>query len=223
MYGFLIGISTIISLLFIENLIKKHKLKISINDFWNIILMVILAAIIGARLYHVLDQWDHYALNPYQILNLKAGGFGIFGAIIFSIGAIYLYSKAKKISFLLITDLLLFYTPLVQIAGRLGNLFNNELYSKNGFPTSLLEAILNILVFSVFSRLYQINKLDLGKGKITALFLIFYGIIRIFIEPFRNPQFSFILNGLNITYLMSSGFIIIGLVLLLKLKFINIK
>src|SRR5262245_33028066 len=38
--------------------------------------------LVGARLLHVIDQWDYYSQRPLQILLLNEGGIAIFGAIL---------------------------------------------------------------------------------------------------------------------------------------------
>ena len=108
-------------------------------------------ALIGARLYHVIDFWQYYSVNPDKILATWEGGMGIYGGImggLLGLGAYSLYkrfwvSKSKflisnlkflTIDFLKLADLAGIGLPLGQAVGRLGNFVNQELY---GLPTRL--------------------------------------------------------------------------------------
>ena len=41
----------------------------------------VVGAIVGARLFHVVDQWDYYSQHLVQIVLLNEGGIAIYGAI----------------------------------------------------------------------------------------------------------------------------------------------
>jgi phosphatidylglycerol:prolipoprotein diacylglycerol transferase len=111
---------------------------------WDALFWVVLAGIIGARLWHVFSpppsmveqgittKW--YLMHPLDILNIRNGGLGIPGAIIGGALALWLYCRNKKISFLTLTDTVIPGVALAQAIGRWGNFFNQELYGK---PTSL--------------------------------------------------------------------------------------
>ena len=52
---------------------------------------VVVAGIIGARLFHVIDRWDFYGQNPGQILAVWRGGIALYGAIITGFAGAYVY------------------------------------------------------------------------------------------------------------------------------------
>ena len=67
------------------------------EDFVYDMLFVILPiAIIGARTWYVIFEWDMYKNNPIQILNFRAGGLAIHGGILFAIIGLYFYAKKKR-------------------------------------------------------------------------------------------------------------------------------
>jgi len=157
LYGFFIGLGILGAVEISEKARKllairyKPYAKFSV---WKTFWWAIIPAIIGARLYHVLDFWEYYASFPQKIWATWEGGMGIWGGIIG--GTIGLWGYAfwlsrdkfvlRKFSikipnyqlpitnFLLLADLAALGLPLGQAIGRLGNFFNQELY---GLPTSL--------------------------------------------------------------------------------------
>lgn len=244
MYGLLISTSAIASLLFLEKIIKKEG-KVSTKDFWGLIIFLIPISIIGGRLYHVFDNWDYYSKFPSQIIQIQNGGMGIYGSLILGFILVYLYSKLKKTNSKIYFDLLLLVTPLVQIAGRLGNYFNKELFGlptnkpwavfipkeyrpiefreyENFHPLFFYEILLLAILFSYLLDMYLYKKIKVGHGIIVGTYLIGYGSIRIMLEPLRIEN-AWVLEGFNLTYLFSIAMIMIGLILVGKKAFINFK
>lgn len=225
MYGFLIGISIIFSSFFAEKFLLVKT--VSKNLFYSYLIGLVFASIFGARVYHVLDNFQFYSNNFYTIFNVKAGGLGVFGALFFGALYTYFFAKIKNIKPLFLYDLVLFVFPFIAIFGRLGNYFNFELYGKptNSFfkvyipknyryegleqfeyfhPVFFYEIVLLLILFILFLILKFTFKKALGLGLYTNLFLMFYGFIRIAIEPFRNPQTSMYLFNTNLTYVLSA-------------------
>lgn len=111
---------------------------------WDALFWVVLAGIIGARIWHILTPppsmvaqgittgW--YLMHPLDMLNIRNGGLGIPGAVIGGALALWIYCRRKKISFLTWADAVAPGVALAQAIGRWGNFFNQELY---GLPTNL--------------------------------------------------------------------------------------
>jgi phosphatidylglycerol:prolipoprotein diacylglycerol transferase len=114
---------------------------------WDGLVWVILAGIVGARLYHVFSTpngcttsvpycgWPWYQNHPADIiLGIREGGLGIFGAVLGGgIGLIF-YARRRGLSFLKYLDIAAPPLLLGQAIGRWGNFINQELY---GPPTDL--------------------------------------------------------------------------------------
>ena len=49
---------------------------------WNAFLWCLIFGIVGARIYHIFSSLDYYLRNPLQMLNMRAGGLGIIGAVL---------------------------------------------------------------------------------------------------------------------------------------------
>ncbi len=51
-------------------LIAAHQAKkkgIATGEIYSLALWVVIAGVVGARLFHIIDQFDYYAANPLQI------------------------------------------------------------------------------------------------------------------------------------------------------------
>jgi phosphatidylglycerol---prolipoprotein diacylglyceryl transferase len=105
------------------------------EDGWSMLLLVIVLAVIGARVYHVIHLWDaYYAANPAEIVQIWNGGLGIPGGVAGGALGIFLYTRAKGLHTARWMDIFAPALLLGQVVGRLGNFVNQELY---GPPTSL--------------------------------------------------------------------------------------
>ena len=98
------------------------------------LLPVVIVAVIGARLYHVIHLWDFYRENPALIPQIWNGGIGIPGGVAGGALAILVYTRMKGINTARWLDIFAPALLLGQVIGRLGNFVNQELY---GPPTSL--------------------------------------------------------------------------------------
>jgi phosphatidylglycerol:prolipoprotein diacylglycerol transferase len=99
---------------------------------YNLVLVVLPLGAIGARMYHVIDQWSYYSQHPAQIFG--GAGLGIFGAVIGGAIGVIIYTRWKNLSTLHWLDIAAPGVILAQAIGRWGNYFNQELY---GYPTTL--------------------------------------------------------------------------------------
>jgi phosphatidylglycerol:prolipoprotein diacylglycerol transferase len=112
----------------------------------NGIIIISIAALIGGRLYHVIDQWALYADAPITAIlpitfaedgSVKFTGFaglGVYGGIVTGTLAGWWYTRRRKVSFARWADIVAPALFVMQAIGRWGNYFNQELY---GPPTTL--------------------------------------------------------------------------------------
>lgn len=181
----------------------------------DMMVWVIPSAIIGARLYYVLFQWDYYVFNPASIIAVWEGGLAIHGGLIGAFLAGYIYLRKKKQSFLLMADIIAPSIILGQAIGRWGNFINQEAYGgevTRAFleglhlpnwlieqmniqgtyyhPTFLYESIWNLIGFVLFILLRFV---PLKRGEIFFGYLIWYSLGRFFIEGLRMDSLTF--NG----------------------------
>ncbi len=98
------------------------------EDYIDFALYVIIASIVGARLYYVIFRWDHYKDDLLEIFNLRHGGLAIYGAIIAAVLTCLIYTRVRKLSFPRILDTACLGLIAGQIIGRWGNFFNREAF-----------------------------------------------------------------------------------------------
>jgi len=110
------------------------------DHVWNGLIVAIILAIIGARLYHVFSDpeggmvgWSYYREYPIEILYIWQGGLGIYGAVVGGVLGVVLYAWRAKVRPLKWLDYGAPGLVLGQFIGRWGNFINQELY---GPPTN---------------------------------------------------------------------------------------
>jgi phosphatidylglycerol:prolipoprotein diacylglycerol transferase len=104
------------------------------DDGWSMLLLIVILAVIGARVYHVIHLWDYYSANPIAIPQIWNGGIGIPGAIAGGALGILIGTRSKGLNTARWLDIFAPALLLGQVIGRLGNFVNQELY---GPPTSV--------------------------------------------------------------------------------------
>lgn len=212
-----------------------YKLNISAKNIEDYITFAIIGIIIGGRLGYVLFyDIEKYLQEPMEILKTYKGGMSFHGGFIGILLASCIFAKVYRKNLFLITDLLAMAAPIGIFLGRLANFINAELYGRVteipwGFifpysdgrvrhPSQLYEALLEGML--LFIILFLNQKKIRNNGYLSSLFLIFYAIFRIVAEFFREPDWhiGFIFGDLTMGQLLSLPLLILGLIILIKVK-----
>jgi phosphatidylglycerol:prolipoprotein diacylglycerol transferase len=98
------------------------------------LIILAIAALIGGRAYHVIDQWAYYKDHLAQIVLPPYSGLGIYGGLLTGMLALIWYARRHKLNFWRWGDIIVPAVLLAQAVGRWGNFMNQELY---GPPTNL--------------------------------------------------------------------------------------
>ena len=220
---------------YLSSLFLSSKVMTSVdkNVLSDIVPLLIIFSIIGARIYYVLLSIEYFILNPAAIFMVWQGGLSIHGAIIGGIIFGILYAQKNKMNFFPYADIICATLPLGQAIGRFGNFFNQEafglpavnapvmLYVKENFrpdkyiqyeyfhPCFLYESILNILIFVFLLFLLKKSSKDYD-GVIFFSYILLYSIVRMIIEPFRSDTVFYVF-GLPFPVLISILGVIIGI------------
>ena len=138
-YGLLIVMGIVLSATSAAYLAKRAGKNP--DHIWDMLLIVIILALIGARAYHVFSRpeggligWDYYKENPIEVLYVWNGGLGIIGGVLGGALGIVLYTWRHNLSPIRWLDFVAASAALGQSIGRWGNYINIELY---GPPTDL--------------------------------------------------------------------------------------
>ena len=181
------------------------------DDIYSIAIWAIIGGIIGARVVHVVDNWEFYQNSPDRIIAIWAGGIGLWGGIIggFLAGAAYALIRKHPVG--LIADLAAPAVLLAQTIGRVGDIVNGEHCAKawdfalafiwtsdladasrcaNGVgvavhPVIAYEMIWNALALVLIWNLRNRLRPD---GMLFALYLALYALGRFGITFFREDR-----------------------------------
>lgn len=123
-YGLIIGLGALLALAWAVREGKKHGL--APDKFYDLMLYGVPAAIIGARLYYVIFQWDYYRQHPADIVAIWKGGLAIHGALIASVLVAIWFSRKRQLPFWKLMDIVAPSLILGQAIGRWGNFMNQE-------------------------------------------------------------------------------------------------
>lgn len=128
-YGVIIAFGFILAALFGGR--KAYVWKMSLDSMVDVLIYGIIGAVIGARLYYVIFQWDEYKDNLLSIFRIWEGGLAIYGGIIGGLITAYFVAKKTKLPFLKLLDLIGMALPIGQGIGRWGNFTNQEAFGVN--------------------------------------------------------------------------------------------
>jgi phosphatidylglycerol---prolipoprotein diacylglyceryl transferase len=203
----------------------------------NGIIIVSIAALIGGRLYHVIDQWQLYANDPVSIILPPYSGLGVYGGIVTGTLAAWWYARRRGVPFARWADIVAPALFVMQAIGRWGNYFNQELY---GPPTTLPWGIpidcahrLEVYACSVLPETTRFHPLFLYEsisgiigaifliwlgfrarswlrpGDLLLIFFIWYGVTRFVLESLREANWLFF--GVPTAQIVSLAFILVGI------------
>lgn len=116
---------------------------------WNGLIWVLVLAVIGARIYHILTPSPSmaaigiespldYLRNPLAMIDIRQGGLGIYGGLAGGLAGLLIYTRRARIPLWGWSDLGIVGVALGQAIGRWANFFNQELY---GRPTDVPWAV----------------------------------------------------------------------------------
>lgn len=215
-YGLIIGLGVLLSYriaAWFSRIFRSNysSFRIKERDVWDSLWWVVIPALVGARLFHVISLWDYYKINTEKIFNVWEGGLGVFGAILGGIFGLWLYAKRNNLAFFQLADLAAFGLPVGQAMGRWGNYFNHEIFGK---PTSLpwgiyipfehrpsqyqpftsfhplffYESLYSLIIFLLLVIICKYNISEKKDGLFFFIYILMYVSGRFFLEYFRTEN-----------------------------------
>ncbi|KGX83720.1 prolipoprotein diacylglyceryl transferase [Pontibacillus marinus] len=223
---------------------ESQRLGLKKDIFVDLVVFAIPAAIICARIYYVIFEWDRYKNGSLiDIFAIWEGGIAIHGALIGAVITALIFAKVRNISFWQLADIAAPSIILGQAIGRWGNFMNQEAHgyavSEEFFnnymqylpdfivqqmcidgimyhPTFLYESLWNILGFVFLLILRRFNP---RRGELFLSYVIWYSFGRYFIEAMRTDSLYIIAN-LRTAQVISIVLIILaaGLIMYRRIK-----
>lgn len=232
---------------------EGKKLGIASDIIYTGVVITLPIAIIGARLWYVLFNISSFS-SFGEVLGFKNGqfvglsGLAIQGGVIAALITVYIYCRKRNVKLYRILDVVAPGFLIGQILGRWGNFCNHELYGpivknpeflkaipilgENMFingayrhPTFLYESALNLIGLIIMLVLRRKSK-KLQSGDLIGIYLIWYGMVRIFTESLRS------MSGANeilkwgpipVSIAISFIFIVCGIAFLVLKRFFGPK
>ena len=193
------------------------------DDYTNIALLGIVLGLLGARIYYVVFSWDYYRLHPGEILILPpdTACLGmVTGQIIGRWGNFF-----NREAFGEYTDnLLAMRLPLADVrADAVTELMHEHEVVIDGVtyiqvhPTFLYESLWNLAVLAVLMAL-TLKRKKRFDGEIFLLYLLLYGIGRIWIESLRTDQLLIPGTQIPVSQVLAAVLAVVSAVLILVLR-----
>ncbi len=190
LYGLLIGLGILVGAW-----VGIKVSRVKADEVWDGLLWVVGPALVGARVYHVIDYFDYYWLNPGEIVMLWRGGMGIFGGVLGGLIGLWIWPGIRRVNgkkklkskgyslftainkkkFLRLLDVAGVGLPIGQAIGRWGNYFNQELYGKpTGLPWGIKirpeNRLLEVMDYEKFHPLFLYE----GGWSLVGFFLLWW-------------------------------------------------
>ncbi len=230
MYGVMIALGLMLAVLY--GCGRCRQFGLTVDDLTDGVLCIVPFAVICARLYYCIFEWDRYASDPISILYIWKGGLAIYGGVIGAAIGILVFAWVKKVRVGAVLDITSLGFLIGQCVGRWGNFFNREAFGTetesflrmgllhtNGttyyvHPTFLYESVWNFCGFILLHFLSKKRKYD---GQIALGYLAWYGLGRTFIEGLR--QDSLYWGNFRVSQLLAAITCFVSVALLMLLAF----
>ena len=239
LYGLIIAFGLVLAVIYACK--RSRQFGLTADDLTDGVLCIVPFAIVCARLYYCIFQWDSYKENPIEILYIWHGGLAIYGGVIGAAIGILVFAKVKKVKVGAALDITSLGFLIGQSIGRWGNFFNREAFgaettsflrmglykavTEDGFittsttmhyfhPTFLYESLWNAVGFVLLHFLSKRRKYD---GQIALGYLAWYGLGRTFIEGLRTDSLYW--GNLRVSQILAAITCFCGVALLMFFGF----
>ncbi|AZL16464.1 prolipoprotein diacylglyceryl transferase [Rickettsiales endosymbiont of Stachyamoeba lipophora] len=230
-YGLAYALGMLIGIELIKR-VYNHNFKITPKELDTLLVYIIFGVIIGGRMGYICFYQPEKFLS-LELFYIWKGGMSFHGGLGGVIAAIYLFAKKFKYNFLNITDHLSMVTPIGLFLGRIANFINGELFGRvtdrswgvvfqyggniPRHPSQLYEAFFEgVVLFAVLNLLYFKTNISQYAGRLSGVFLLGYGVFRLLVENFREPDFQLglLFGSLTMGQILSIPMILFGIILI---------
>jgi phosphatidylglycerol:prolipoprotein diacylglycerol transferase len=203
----------------------------------DVFVWITLGVVLGGRIGYILFyNLDRFLADPLSMLRLWEGGMSFHGGFLGVVAALLLYGRRIGTTLDRLLDLGAAAAPVGLGLGRLANFINGELYGRPAdvpwamvfphdpsqlprHPSQLYEALLEGLVLFLVVRIATHRFKALAHpGRASGIFALGYGLSRIIVEFFREPdiQLGYFFGFVTMGMILSLPLVAIGIWLLLR-------
>ena len=198
-YGVIIALGLVLAVIY--GMRRSKQFGFTDDHILDGVLWIVPFAILCARLYYCVFEWNSYKDNPISIFYIWEGGLAIYGGVIGAAIGIIVYTRIKKLNLGALLDVVSIGFLIGQSIGRWGNFMNREAFGaatesflrmgllnpRTGVvtyyhPTFLYESLWNAAGFVLLHFLSKKRQYD---GQIALGYVAWYGLGRAFIEGLR--------------------------------------
>lgn len=192
-YGVMMALAVIVCALLLSK--DALGLKIKPEIIFDLVFWVILAGILGARIFYVFLNLDYFWRNPFEIIQIQKGGLAWQGGLLAGIPTGIFYIRKHALPFGKTLDLAAPYIALGQTIGRIGCFLNGCCYGKEVswgiyfpiyhahlYPTQLYELVSLFFIFLVLKKYRKFNQIP---GCVFIAYLFLASLERFVVEFFR--------------------------------------
>ena len=200
-----------------------EKAGFSKDRFYNFVLLILLSAIVGARVLYILVEWKDFVDYPFSYI-FSREGFVFYGGLIGAFAAGTVYVRRAGLSVGRTADLCAPYIALGHALGRIGCFLNGCCYGLQtdsvwGMPIQGLpgkyfpiQLVASAFLFALFGFLYRIRERIGYKGMLFLLYVTFYASGRFVIEFFRGDPRGTLLGIFATSQELCLMMVIVGIV-----------
>ena len=226
-YGIIIAVGFLLAVAYA--LRRSEQFGLTQDNIIDMLICAVPLAVVFARLYYCLFEWELYRDDPIRILYVWEGGLAIYGGVIGAVLAVAIFTKVKKIKTSAMLDIGGLGLLIGQSIGRWGNFMNREAHGgitdsflRMGItdaagntayvhPTFLYESLWNALGLLILHFFSKRRKYD---GQIFVMYLGWYGLGRMFIEGLRTDSLYLMGTNLRISQLVAGLCVVFAVIFL---------
>ncbi len=213
-YGIIIAFG--FGLAVIYAVLRAKDFDLTEDNILDMLIVTVPVSILGARIYYVAFSFDEYKSETLwgffkNFINIRNGGIAIYGAVIAATLSVLIFCHVKKLPPGDMMDVGSLGLLIGQLVGRWGNFINREAFGcetnvlwkmgltfQNGdtiyvHPTFFYESLWNFIGFIILHTYSKKHRRF--KGQIFAIYAVWYGLGRFWIEWLRiNTDSLLIIN-----------------------------
>lgn len=231
-YGLMYLIGLTAAYFLIQRKVTRKELPVRKDQVYDMVVYAAFGVFLGGRIgYTLFYNFSYYSQNPLKLLAVWEGGMSFHGGLLGTIIALIWFSRKQGIPAYTVADLAACVTPIGLGCGRIGNFINGELFGRATdvdwcmvfpgggpacrHPSQLYEATLEGL--TLFTVLWWIDRRPTPPGTLFWTFITGYGLSRLIVELFREPDqhLGFIFGPITMGQILSVPMVLVGILMLI--------